>query len=399
MDYESLAKKYGTPFFIYDFDEIKKRYLLLKEAFAGRKNQIFYALKANCNLALLRFLVSLDSGFDCVSANEIKKALMAGAKPYKIIFSGVGKKKEELSFALKAKILFINIESEAELKLLEEVAKELDKIANISIRVNPDVDAKTHPYISTGLRENKFGVSLEEAKSLYLYAKKSPFLNTVGIHFHIGSQILDISSIIEASFMVAKLARELKSAGVELRFFDVGGGLGVRYKDEKEPNLYEYAQGILNSLQAQNLCICLEPGRFIMANSGVLVSSVIYEKFNEGKRFVIIDAAMNDLARPALYGAFHEISPLSASKESLCDVVGGICESGDFLAKDILLPACKYGDLLLIKSAGAYAFSMSSNYNSRNKACELAYKEGKIYQIRKRQSLEDQLINEINMDI
>ncbi|OCX42647.1 diaminopimelate decarboxylase [Campylobacter ornithocola] len=396
MDYLKLAKEYNTPFYIYDFDKIKERFTMLKDAFKARKSQIFYAVKANSNLSILKFLASLDSGFDCVSAGEIYRALKAGAKNYKIIFSGVGKSADELKYALEQNILYINLESQEEMLLLEQIAKENQKVARISIRVNPNVDAKTHPYISTGLHENKFGVDIESAKKMYLYAKNSQFLEPVGVHFHIGSQILDISSIHEASVIVAKLVKELLALKININFFDIGGGLGVCYKDEQEPNLYDYAQGILASLQGLDVCIGMEPGRFLVANAGEFVTKVLYEKFNDKKRFVIVDGAMNDLLRPSLYNAYHEIKLLNKnSEESLCDIVGGICESGDFLAKDRKLAKTKAGDLVVVKSAGAYGFSMSSNYNSRNKVCELACENGKVRMIRKREDYEDQIALEL----
>ncbi|MCV3376732.1 diaminopimelate decarboxylase [Campylobacter sp. IFREMER_LSEM_CL2194] len=397
MDYLKLAKEYSTPFYIYDFDKIKERFTMLKDAFKARKSQIFYAVKANSNLSVLKLLASLDSGFDCVSAGEIYRALKAGAKNYKIIFSGVGKSADELKYALEQNILYVNLESYEEMLLLEQIAKENQKIARISIRVNPNVDAKTHPYISTGLHENKFGVDIESAKKMYLYAKNSQFLESVGVHFHIGSQILDISSIHEASAIVAKLVKELLALKINIKFFDIGGGLGVCYKDEQEPNLYDYAQGILASLQGLDVCIGMEPGRFLVANAGEFVTKVLYEKFNDKKRFVIIDGAMNDLLRPSLYSAYHEIKLLSENKEeSLCDIVGGVCESGDFLAKDRKLAKTKAGDLIIVKSAGAYGFSMSSNYNTRNRVCELACENGKVRMIRKRESYEDQIALELD---
>ncbi|HEC1769712.1 diaminopimelate decarboxylase [Campylobacter sp. RKI_CA19_01128] len=397
MDYLKLAKEYNTPFYIYDFDKIKERFTMLKDAFKARKSQIFYAVKANSNLSVLKLLASLDSGFDCVSAGEIYRALKAGAKNYKIIFSGVGKSADELKYALEQNILYVNLESYEEMLLLEQIAKENQKTARISIRVNPNVDAKTHPYISTGLHENKFGVDIESAKKMYLYAKNSQFLEPVGVHFHIGSQILDISSIHEASAIVAKLVKELLALKINIKFFDIGGGLGVCYKDEQEPNLYDYAQGILASLQGLDVCIGMEPGRFLVANAGEFVTKVLYEKFNDKKRFVIVDGAMNDLLRPSLYSAYHEIKLLSENKEeSLCDIVGGICESGDFLAKDRKLAKTKAGDLIIVKSAGAYGFSMSSNYNTRNRVCELACENGTVRMIRKRESYEDQIALELD---
>ncbi|MCV3418770.1 diaminopimelate decarboxylase [Campylobacter lari] len=397
MDYLKLAKEYNTPFYIYDFDKIKERFTMLKDAFKARKSQIFYAVKANSNLSVLKLLASLDSGFDCVSAGEIYRALKAGAKNYKIIFSGVGKSADELKYALEQNILYVNLESYEEMLLLEQIAKESQKIARISIRVNPNVDAKTHPYISTGLHENKFGVDIESAKKMYLYAKNSQFLEPVGVHFHIGSQILDISSIHEASVIVAKLIKELLVLKINIKFFDIGGGLGVCYKDEQEPNLYDYAQGILASLQGLDVCVGMEPGRFLVANAGEFVTKVLYEKFNDKKRFVIVDGAMNDLLRPSLYSAYHEIKLLSENKEeSLCDIVGGVCESGDFLAKDRKLAKTKAGDLIIVKSAGAYGFSMSSNYNTRNRVCELACENGTVRMIRKRESYKDQIALELD---
>ncbi|ELP9120419.1 diaminopimelate decarboxylase [Campylobacter lari] len=397
MDYLKLAKEYNTPFYIYDFDKIKERFTMLKDAFKARKSQIFYAVKANSNLSVLKLLASLDSGFDCVSAGEIYRALKAGVKNYKIIFSGVGKSADELKYALEQNILYVNLESYEEMLLLEQIAKENQKTARISIRVNPNVDAKTHPYISTGLHENKFGVDIESAKKMYLYAKNSQFLEPVGVHFHIGSQILDISSIHEASAIVAKLVKELLALKINIKFFDIGGGLGVCYKDEQEPNLYDYAQGILASLQGLDVCIGMEPGRFLVANAGEFVTKVLYEKFNDKKRFVVVDGAMNDLLRPSLYSAYHEIKLLSENKEeSLCDIVGGVCESGDFLAKDRKLAKTKAGDLIIVKSAGAYGFSMSSNYNTRNRVCELACENGAVRMIRKRESYEDQIALELD---
>ncbi|EDJ6210624.1 diaminopimelate decarboxylase [Campylobacter jejuni] len=393
MDYKQLKQEFNTPFYIYNFDFIKERFLNLKEAFKARKSQIFYAVKANSNLSLLQMLANLDSGFDCVSIGEVKRALKAGAKAYKIIFSGVGKTKEELRQALEYDILYINLESEAEMMLLESVAKELNLKARISIRVNPNVDAKTHPYISTGLNENKFGVEIDIARKMYLYAKNSSFLEPVGVHFHIGSQLLDISPIHEAAAIVAKLVRELKALQIDLKFFDIGGGLGVAYeKDECEPDLYNYAQGILAQLHGLDLTIGMEPGRYLVAKSGEFVCSVLYEKQNKTKRFVIVDGAMNDLIRPSLYEAYHEIIlPYNQARESLCDVVGGICESGDFFAKARSLPSTQSGDIMVIKNTGAYGFSMSSNYNTRNKVCELALEEGRVRLIRQRENFEDQI--------
>lgn len=390
-DYDALAREFGTPLYIYDFDEIAARYTALKSQFGAHKSLVCYAVKANSNLSILKLLASLGAGFDCVSINEVKRALLAGAKPYQIIFSGVGKSDDEIKTALEIGILMLNIESGAELDRVEAVAKNLGKKANISIRINPNIDAKTHPYISTGLSENKFGVVIERARELYLKAHKSEYLEPVGCHFHIGSQLLDITPIHEAAVIVSDFVSELAAAGVELKFFDAGGGIGVRYDDESEPDLYTYAQGILAALKGKEMTIVCEPGRYIVANAGELLTKVLYEKVNGDKRFVIVDAAMNDLIRPSLYEAYHEVVALNAKEgaKSKTDVVGPICESGDFLAKDIELPSLNSGELLLIKSAGAYGFSMSSNYNSRLRAAEVAIEDGKARLIRARESFED----------
>ena len=391
MNYNEIATKFGTPLYVYDFDAIEKNYLALKNSFNARKSLVCFAVKANSNLSVLKHLANLGSGFDCVSIGEVKRALEAGANSYKIVFSGVGKQDFELKEALENDILMINLESYAEMLRLESVAKELGKEARISIRVNPNVDAKTHPYISTGLNENKFGVSIDEAKKMYIYAKNSEFLNPVGIHFHIGSQLTDIAPIIEASGIVSKLLRELLALKIEIKFFDIGGGIGIKYQSEEEINLYDYAQGILANLSGLDVTIVCEPGRFLVGNAGILLTKVLYEKKNNEKRFVVVDGAMNDLIRPSLYGAYHEISVVNSasSQNSPCDIVGPICESGDFLAKGVELPNLNSGDLLCVKSAGAYGFTMSSNYNSRGRAAEVAVHGGKARLIRKRESFED----------
>ncbi|QKG28569.1 diaminopimelate decarboxylase [Campylobacter sp. RM16187] len=390
MNFENLAQVYGTPLYIYDFSHIASRYETLKKAFHARKSLVCYAVKANSNLSILKLLASLGAGFDCVSIGEVRRALTAGAKRYQIILSGVGKRDDELKFALENEILMINLESEAEMYRLEKIAQDLGKIARISIRVNPDIDAKTHPYISTGLNENKFGVDITTAKKMYLHAKNSPFLDPVGIHFHIGSQLTDITPIIEASRVVSNLLRELKAIEIDIKFFDVGGGVGIVYDGEEEPNLYGYAQGILSTLSGLDVTIVCEPGRFIVGNCGYFLTRVLYEKFNKQKRFVVVDGAMNDLIRPSLYGAYHKISIVGKEgNKSECDVVGPICESGDFLAKNINLPPCDSDDLIVIRSAGAYGFTMSSNYNSRPRAAEIGIKDGKDFLIRKRESFED----------
>lgn len=397
MDLKILAKQYGTPLYVYDFDLLKKNFLAFKEAFSGRKSLICYALKANSNLLLLKFLASLGAGADCVSLNEIRRAFLAGIPKYKIIFSGVGKRDDEIEEALKRDILFLNLESSQEMYRVEQIAKDLDLKARVSVRVNPNIDAKTHPYISTGLSENKFGVEIELAKEMYVYIKNSPFMEAVGIHFHIGSQLCELSPILEASTKIATLYRSLLALGLEIKFFDVGGGLGIAYEDENLISLNDYAQGILSTLKGGEPTIICEAGRRIVGECGLFITQVLGEKENEKKRFVIVDGAMNDLMRPSLYQAVHQARLISSSEaaESLCDVVGPICESGDYLAKNILLPPTKAGDLIAFSNAGAYGFSMSSQYNSRQRVAEVALSEGEHKLIRKREEFEDLIAREL----
>ncbi|MFV0481700.1 MAG: diaminopimelate decarboxylase [Campylobacteraceae bacterium] len=390
MNFKALAKKYETPLYVYDFDHITSQFNALKEAFKARKSLICYAVKANSNLSVLKHLKELGAGCDCVSIGEVKRALLVGIPKYKIIFSGVGKKDSEIEEALKEDILMLNIESEAELLRIEEIAKSLHVKARISIRVNPNVNPKTHPYISTGLKENKFGVDIESAKRLYIHTKHSEFLEPIGIHCHIGSQITDIAPYKEATKITANLLKHLKALDIDLKFFDVGGGIGICYSDETPIKPYDFAQAVLENLNATDVTIVCEPGRYIVGNSGYLLTSVLYEKENEGKRFVIVDAAMNDLIRPSLYDAHHEIEAIDKNSEKTsADVVGPICESGDFLGKEVMLPKLEHNDLLVVKSAGAYGFSMSSNYNTRERAAEVALQDGKDRLIRKRESFED----------
>ncbi len=396
MDYKNLIDTYGSPLYVYDFKHISNQYEKLKQAFSGRKSLIAYALKANSNLSIIKHLGSLGAGCDCVSIGEIKRALRVGIKPYNIIFSGVGKSDEEISEAIKQNILMINLESLAEFKRVEQITKSLNKQARISVRVNPNIDAKTHPYISTGLLENKFGVSIEEAKEIYVKAKKSSHILPIGVHFHIGSQLTELEPIRQSAKIVANLVRNLKVLDIDIKFFDVGGGLGIRYKDEKTIEPYDYAQAILENLSGIDATIVCEPGRFLVANAGVFVTKVLYEKTNGNKRFIVVDGAMNDLIRPSLYGAYHEIELLNDDKNiSKADVVGSVCESGDFFAKDIDIAQSNHGDILLIKSAGAYCFSMSSNYNSRPRVAEVAINDGEVKLIRKKESFEDLIKDEI----
>ncbi len=395
VDFYKLADKYQTPLYVYDFDIIKKQYQILKDAFKARKSLICYAIKANSNLSVIKHLGNLGSGCDCVSIGEVKRALKAGIKNYKIIFSGVGKRDDEIKDALEFNILMINVESEAELLRVEAIAKELNKVARVSIRVNPDIDPKTHPYISTGLHDNKFGVDIDSAKRMYIKAKNSPFLDPVGIHFHIGSQLTELEPIYQSSKIVANLVRELKALKIDIKFFDVGGGLGIKYKDEILIEPYEYAQAILSTLSGLDLTVVCEPGRFLVGKSGYFLTRVLYEKTNGKKRFIIVDGAMNDLLRISLYNAYHKIEVLNDNKEySKADLVGPICESGDFFAKDIKLPKTSHNDLIVIKDTGAYGFSMSSNYNTRTRSAEVALEKSQDRLIRERESFEDLILHE-----
>ena len=391
IDFKALAKEYGTPLYVYDFDYMSEQYTKLKEAFRGRKSIIAYAVKANSNLSVIKHFAKMGSGADCVSIGEVRRAFMAGIPAYKIIFSGVGKSDDEIREAIERDILYINVESDAELQRVEVIAKELNTKARISIRVNPNIDPQTHPYISTGLHDNKFGVDLSTAKRMYIQANNSENLDPVGIHFHIGSQLTQLQPIREAAEIVADLIRSLQAIDIELKFFDVGGGLGIKYDDEVTIEPYDYAQAILGTLTGLDLTILCEPGRFLTANAGYFVTKVLYEKQNGEKKFVVVDGAMNDLLRPSLYNAYHEIEPLVNTTEPKqeVDIVGPVCESGDFFAKNYPLPPLHGGDLLVIKSAGAYGFGMGSNYNTRGRSAEVAVENGKSRLIRRRESFED----------
>ena len=390
IDFKTLAQKYQTPYYVYDFDYIKKQYTELKESFRARKSLIAYAVKANSNLSVIQHLANLGAGADCVSIGEVKRALKVGIPSYKIIFSGVGKSDEEIKEALTLDILLINVESAAELNKVETIAKELNKVARISIRVNPNIDPQTHPYISTGLHENKFGVDIDTAKRMYIQCKNSDFLEPTGIHCHIGSQLTQLQPIKDAVKIVADLVRNLKAIKIELSFMDVGGGLGIIYDEEKLIDTYEYAQSILDSMFGLDLTVICEPGRFIVGNSGYFVTKVLYEKINGNKRFVIVDGAMNDLIRPSLYNAYHKIEVLNDNKNfSNCNLVGPVCESGDFFAKNIDLQETQSDDLVVIHSAGAYGFTMSSNYNTRGRVAEIAVENGVDRLIRRREKFED----------
>ncbi|MGB7403873.1 MAG: diaminopimelate decarboxylase [Arcobacter sp.] len=390
INFKELANKYKTPYYVYDFDHITSQYTELKDAFRARKSLVAYAVKANSNLSVIKHLANLGAGADCVSIGEVRRALKVGIAPYKIIFSGVGKIDDEIREALNLDILMINVESDAELNRVEMIAKELDKTARISIRVNPNIDPQTHPYISTGLHENKFGVDIDTAKRMYIQCKNSNNLDPVGIHLHIGSQLTQLDPIKESVKIVADLVRNLKAINIELSFMDIGGGLGIVYDNEKLIDTKEYAQSVLETMFGLDITVVCEPGRFMVGNAGTFITKVLYEKVNGNKRFVIVDGAMNDLIRPALYNAHHKIEVLNGNKDfSDCNLVGPICESGDFFAKNIELPKTEHNDLVAIYSAGAYCFTMASNYNTRGRVAEIAIENGQDRLIRKRETFED----------
>jgi len=391
IDFKELANRYKTPLYVYNFDYMSSQYSELKEAFKGRKSILAYAVKANSNLSVVQHFARLGSGADCVSIGEVRRAFLAGIPSYKIIFSGVGKTDDEIREAIEKDILYINLESEAELGRVEMIAKELGVKSRISIRVNPNIDPKTHPYISTGLHDNKFGVDIDTAKRMYIKANNSEFIDPVGIHFHIGSQLTELEPIYEAAAIVADMVRSLEAIQIELKFFDIGGGLGITYNDEVTIKPYDYAQAILGALKGLDLTVICEPGRFLTANAGYFVSRVLYEKINGDKRFVVVDGAMNDLLRPSLYKAYHKLEAItnSTTEVSNADIVGPVCESGDFLAKGQEFPILEHNDLIIVHSAGAYGFGMGSNYNTRGRSAEVAIKNGEDRLIRKRESFED----------
>jgi len=388
---KKIVEEVGTPVYIYSARTIKRHFKVFDTAFKEVSHLVCYSVKANSNIAVLRLLGNLGAGADIVSGGELKRVLKAGISPQKVVFSGVGKTPEEIEFALFQDILMFNVESEEELFLIGEVAKRLKKKARFSLRVNPNVDPKTHPYISTGLKKNKFGIPEEEVIKLYESTKENPYLEAVGMDAHIGSQLTSISPFVEALSRLKKLWKELESLGFELKYLDLGGGLGIVYKDEEPPMPEEYAKAIIKEAKELNATLILEPGRVIVGNAGILVTRVLYKKKNNEKNFVIVDAGMNDLIRPAFYDAYHQIIPVEEKngKKEVVDVVGPICESGDFFAKERELTEVSSGDLLAIMSAGAYGFVMSSNYNTRPKPPEILVIDDKFYIIRRRETVED----------
>ncbi len=400
VDITANIDKWGTPCYVYSRATIERHWKAFDSALGEQPHLVCYAVKANSNLAVLNVLAKLGSGFDIVSAGELERVLRAGGSADKIVFSGVGKTAEEMSRALDVGIRCFNVESQAELYLLEQVAKKKGIQAPVSLRVNPDVDAKTHPYISTGLKDNKFGITIGDAPEVYQYIMDSIHLSVQGVDCHIGSQLTEVTPFVDALDRVLALVDRLAEKNIKLHHLDLGGGLGIRYQDENPPLPEEQMAAVLQRLNGREFEILIEPGRAIVGNAGILLTRVLYLKHNEDKNFAIVDAAMNDLMRPALYQAWQAIEPVvqkSQSQTKTYDVVGPICETGDFLGKAREL-AIEQGDLLAVRSAGAYGFSMSSNYNSRPRIAEIMVDGGKHQIIRQRETIEQLFANESLLD-
>lgn len=391
-----IAREVGTPAYVYSLATLKRHFKVFDEAFTKVRHIVCFSVKANSNLALLRSFAKQGSGFDIVSGGELFRALKVGADPKKIVFSGVGKKKEEIEYALNTGILMFNVESEQELLALNDIASGIGKRAPISLRVNPDVDPQTHPYISTGMKKAKFGVDIKKSLETYRTAISLKNVEVVGVDCHIGSQLTSITPFVDALAKVREyldrvLAGEMKREGAQIRYLDLGGGLGIHYHDETPPLPDEYAKAIIQGLEGLDVTLILEPGRVIVGNAGILLTEVQYIKETDTKKFVIVDGGMNDLIRPALYGSYQAIQPVvdNQAQKIVADVVGPICESGDFFAKDREIPRPQRGDLLAVMSAGAYGFTMASNYNSHPKPPEVLVDGERYYVVRKRESFED----------
>jgi diaminopimelate decarboxylase len=387
----TLVKKYGTPLYVYSHATLVRHIQAYSKAFKGIPHVICFAVKSNSNIAVLNTLAREGAGADVVSGGELYRALTAGVDPEKVVYAGVGKTEDEIRFALKNRILMFNIESGNELAEINRVAGKMRVKAPIALRVNPDVDPGTHPYISTGLKKYKFGIPVDEALEYYHQAMAMKHVKVVGIHKHIGSQITEVKPFADALERVLVLVDRLKEEGVDISYIDVGGGLGIPYEHQKTPQPSDLAKALLPLLKGRDVTLVAEPGRSISGNAGILLTKVLYLKDGPGKRFVIVDSGMNDLMRPTLYQAHHEIQPVrkTRARKVVSDVVGPICETGDFLALGRNLPAVEQGDLLAVMSAGAYGFSMSSNYNSRPRAAEVMVKGRKHFLIRRRETFTD----------
>lgn len=396
-----LADRFGTPFYVYSARTLKRHFRVFDEAFAGTDHLVCFAMKALSNLSILKLFASMGSGFDIVSVGELMRCLRIGADPRKIVFSGVGKTDEEIAAAIEAGILMINVESRPELHRINAVAGRMNRKAPVSLRVNPDLDPGTHPHISTGHRDSKFGVPLSQVQEYYAEARGLSNLDLVGLSTHIGSQITETAPFNEAAEKVKGIITGLRSAGLSLKYLDLGGGLGIPYQEEP-PQPAEYAKVLLKPIRDLGLKIITEPGRVLVGNAGIFVTRVLYVKETDVKRFIVIDGAMNDLIRPVLYEAYHEIRPVdrrNLGQPIVADVVGPVCESGDFFARERALPEPKEGDLLAVMSAGAYGFVMASNYNSRPRAPELLVNNADVHVIRERDTFDDIIRNENIVDL
>ena len=389
-DLAAIAEQYGTPTYVYSRAHIEAQFRAYADALAGMDHLVCFAVKANSNLGVLNLLARLGAGFDIVSRGELERVIAAGGDPHKVVFSGVGKSRDDMRRALEVGVHCFNVESDVELERLQEVAAEMGVKAPISLRVNPDVDAQTHPYISTGLKENKFGINIEAAESVYARAAELPNLEIIGVDCHIGSQLTQMTPFLDALDRLLVLVDRLAARGIVIRHLDLGGGLGVRYRDEQPPLAGDYIAAVRERLAGRNVGLVFEPGRSIVANAGVLLTRVEFLKHTEFKDFAVIDAAMNDLIRPALYQAWMDIVPVAprAGEARKYDLVGPICETGDFLGKDRELVLAE-GDLLAVKSAGAYGFVMSSNYNTRGRAAELVVDGDQVHLVRRRETIEE----------
>jgi diaminopimelate decarboxylase len=387
----AVAEKVGTPFYLYSHQTLLNHYRAYDAAFSAIPHIVAYAVKANANLAILRLFAKEGSGADIVSEGELYRALKAGIEPQKMVFAGVGKSRKEIQEALKSDILLFNVESSQELTLINEVSAQMKRRARVALRVNPHIDPKTHPYISTGLKKSKFGVSIKQAVEEYKTARTLKHTDIVGVHTHIGSQLTQVKPFVEALERILELTEQIQDMGIPIKYLDMGGGLGITYSAEEPPHPKDLAEAVLPLLKGKGYTLILEPGRVLVGNAGALITRVMYTKASEEKRFVIVDAGMNDLIRPSLYEAYHEIQPVLRQNrpEQVVDVVGPICESGDFLAKERSLPECHSGELLAVMSAGAYGFSMASNYNARPRVPEVLVHGDRYEVIRERESLED----------
>lgn len=386
----ALAQRFGTPTYVYSRAHIEEQYRAYADALAGMPHLVCFAVKANSNIGVLNVLARLGAGFDIVSSGELERVLAAGGEPSRIVFSGVGKSRDDMRRALEVGVHCFNVESSVELERLQKVAAELGVKAPVSLRVNPDVDAGTHPYISTGLKENKFGIDIEQAEAVYARAAELPNLDVIGVDCHIGSQLTTLEPFLDALDRLLLLVDKLAARGITIKHLDLGGGLGVQYRDEQPPLAGDYIAAVRKRLAGRDLSLVFEPGRFIVANAGVLLTQVEYLKHTEHKDFAIVDAAMNDLIRPALYQAWMDVSPVQPrdGEARNYDLVGPICETGDFLAKDRQLVLAE-GDLLAVRSAGAYGFVMSSNYNTRGRAAEVLVDGEQAYEVRRRETVQE----------